>query len=82
MVRGWFKHDTHDKKRKIVANATDAIACMEQELAQVVPGVVDFYNEMKTNFAAYNVDLVENGPPANKPDRCCTDASFRRECVT
>ena len=68
MVRGWFKNDTQDKRRKIVANATDAIACMEQELAQLVPGV-NFYNEMKTNFAAYNVDLVENGPSANKPEQ-------------
>ena len=51
MVRGWFKNDTQDKRRKIVANATDAIACMEQELTQLVHGV-NFYNEMKTNFAA------------------------------
>ena len=54
-VRGWFKHDVTDGlKRKVVANASEAILCME-----TVTGT-DFYAEMKANFADYNVDLVES----------------------
>lgn len=54
-VRGWFKHDISDGlKRKVVANASDAILCMES-----VTGT-NFYAEMKANFDAYNVNLAES----------------------
>ena len=55
-IRGWFKHDISDgNKRKVVPNASDAIVAMEQI------SKTDFYAEMKSNFNAYDVDLVEQG---------------------
>ena len=63
-VRGWFKHDINDRlKRKVVANATDAILCME-----TVTGA-DFYAEMKANFDAYNVDLVDSRGEAKSTEK-------------
>ena len=55
-IRGWFKHDISDgNKRKVVPNASDAIVAMEQITK------TDFYAEMKSNFKAYDIDLVEQG---------------------
>ena len=55
-IRGWFKYDVSDgNKRKVVPNASDAIVAMEQITK------TDFYAEMKNNFKAYDVDLVEQG---------------------
>ena len=55
-IRGWFKHDVSDgNKRKVVPNVSDAIVAMEQITK------TDFYAEMKNNFKAYDVDLVEQG---------------------
>ena len=55
-IRGWFKCDIADgNKRKVVPNASDAIVAMEQITK------TDFYAEMKSNFKAYEVDLVEQG---------------------
>ena len=55
-IRGWFKHDVSDgNKRKVIPNASDAIVAMEQI------SKTDFYAEMKNNFKAYDVDLVEQG---------------------
>ena len=55
-IRGWFKYDVSDgNKRKVVPNASDAIVAMEQITK------TDFYAEMKSNFKAYDVDLVEQG---------------------
>ena len=55
-VRGWFKCDVSDgNKRKGIPNASDAVVAMEQ-LTQT-----NFYMEMKDNFKAYNVDLVDQG---------------------
>lgn len=42
-------------KRKVVPNASDAIVAMEQI------SKTDFYAEMKNNFKAYDVDLVDQG---------------------
>lgn len=59
-IRGWFKHDVSDgNKRKVVPNASDAIVAMEQITK------TDFYAEMKSNFKAYDVDLVEQGATAS-----------------
>ena len=55
-IRGWFKFDVSDgNKRKVIPNASDAIVAMEQITK------TDFYAEMKSNFKAYDIDLVEQG---------------------
>ena len=55
-IRGWFKYEVSDgNKRKVIPNASDAIVAMEQITK------TDFYAEMKSNFKAYDVDLVEQG---------------------
>ena len=55
-IRGWFKYDVSDgNKRKVIPNASDAIVAMEQITK------TDFYAEIKSNFKAYDVDLMEQG---------------------
>ena len=59
-IRGWFKYDISDgNKRKVVPNASDAIVAMEQITK------TDFYAEMKSNFKAYDVDIVEQAITGN-----------------